>query len=141
LPATGGSVQADADAAVGANHDPPTNDNCYAAPPASDPDISREAGLYPPTKYPLPLDAANTGLSLLEMGMPGVLTPQQLKSQVQLDTMRVSLGRGGLHHMQDIMSWEQGDELDPTSIKGAVAEMAACLGPGLAASVVVNFGP
>jgi len=94
---------------------------------------------YPPPSHPVPVDAANSGLSLIELGMPGVLTLSELKSQVNLDHMKISLGRGGVHHVEDTVSWGDGSETDPTSIKGIIAEMAACLGPEMAESVVVDF--
>lgn len=106
---------------------------------ASPPEDAATRDPYPPPLHPVPVEAANSGLSLIELGMPGVLTLSELKSQVDLDHMRISLGRGGVHHMQDIVSWDEGSETDSTSIKGIIAEMAACLGPDLAQSVVVDF--
>lgn len=44
--------------------------------------------------HPLPLDAMNSGLSLLKLGMPGVLSLDQLKEEVDLDTMKVHPGQG-----------------------------------------------
>jgi len=110
------------------------------APPSSNALSEVDADLYPRPRYPIPADAADAGLSLLEIGMPGVLSPLQVESQIDLDTMRVTLGRGGLHQMEDIVSWHQGGELDPTSIKGVVAELAACLGPELSETIIVDFG-
>lgn len=126
---------AESGASLAANGETPV----ATAPATSDTTGEADIDPYPKPRYPIPADAANAGLSLLSIGMPGVLSPVQVKSQIDLDTMRVTLGRGGLHQMEDIVSWNQGDELDPTSIKGVVAELAACLGPDLAETVIVDF--
>lgn len=47
--------------------------------------------------HPLPLQAMNSGLSLLQMGMPGVLTPARLKEEVNLDEMKIHFGQGRVH--------------------------------------------
>ena len=86
------------------------------------------------------MDAANSSLSLLELGMPGVLSLTQLQQQIDLDDVKISLGRGGIHHTPDIVSWNDGSETDASSIKGVIAEFAACLGPELVEGVVVDFG-
>jgi arginine-tRNA-protein transferase len=110
-----------------------------------DPDLKpnstpSEKSPYPTPSYPIPVDAANSGLSLLELGMPGVLSHSQLKQQVDLDDVKISLGRGGVHCTTDIVSWHDGSETDSASIKGVIAEFAACLGPELLEGVVVDFG-
>lgn len=116
-----------------------------AAPDAETPDPnakpnSAEKSIYPTPSHPIPVDAANSTLSLLELGMPGVLSHAQLKQQVDLDSVKISLGRGGVHRTTDIVSWPDGSETDSASIKGVIAEFAACLGPELMEGVVVDFG-
>jgi len=91
-------------------------------------------------RYPIPLDAVSAGLSLIELGMPGVMSLPDLRSQVDLDRMRISLGRQGVHEMQDLVSWHAGSETEPTSIKGIMAEMAAAAGPIIAKEVIVDLG-
>jgi arginyl-tRNA---protein transferase len=98
-----------------------------------------EDSIYPTPSHPVPVDAAKSSLSILELGMPGVLSYAQLQQQIDLDTVKISLGRGGVHCTTDIVSWHDGSETDPASIKGAVAEFAACLGPELVEGVVVDF--
>ena len=95
--------------------------------------------LYPPPKFPIPAEAANSYLSLLELGMPGTLSLQQLQESVDLDDVRISLGKGGIHRTVDIVTWEDGNELDSGSVKGVIAEFAACLGPELVKGIVVDF--
>lgn len=98
-----------------------------------------QATVYPPPSHPVPVEAANSGLSLLELGMPGVLPLGQLQQEVDLNDMRIHLGRGGVHRTADIVSWEDSSETDHGSLKGVIAEFAACLGPELARKVVVDF--
>jgi arginine-tRNA-protein transferase len=99
-----------------------------------------ETSPYPTPSHPIPVDAANSSLSLLELGMPGVLSLAQLDQQIDLDDVKISLGRGGIHRTPDIVSWHDGSETDAASIKGVIAEFAACLGPELVEGVVVDFG-
>ena len=99
-----------------------------------------ETSLYPTPSHPIPVDAANSSLSLLELGMPGVLPITKLRQQIDLDDVKISLGRGGIHRTPDIVSWHDGSETDAASIKGVIAEFAACIGPELVEGVVVDFG-
>jgi arginine-tRNA-protein transferase len=69
-----------------------------------------------------------------------VLSHSQLQQEVDLDDVKISLGRGGVHRTTDIVSWHDGSETDSASIKGVIAEFAACLGPELLEGVVVDFG-
>ncbi|KAK0316646.1 Arginyl-tRNA--protein transferase 1 [Friedmanniomyces endolithicus] len=94
------------------------------------------------TRHPTPLAASRSKLSLLELGMPGVLTLSQLRATVDLDSMKLRLsGRAGsnVHEMREIVSWDDGSEVDPASIKGQVAEFAAAVGAEVAGSVVLDF--
>lgn len=95
--------------------------------------------LYPTPKFPIPAEAANSHLSLLELGMPGTLSLQQLEESVDLDDVRISLGKGGIHRTVDIVTWDDGTELDSGSVKGVIAEFAACVGPELVKGIVVDF--
>ena len=91
-------------------------------------------------KHPIPLEASFSGLSLLELGMPGLTPLPELRQQVDLDTMKVYLGpRVGVHEMQDIVSWLSGAETENGSIKGAIAEYASAVGPEIAKEVVCDF--
>ncbi|KAK4540644.1 hypothetical protein LTR36_008975 [Oleoguttula mirabilis] len=90
-------------------------------------------------RHPVPVDAFNSGLSLLELGMPGVLSLDELRAEVDLETMKVYLGQGGIHEMQDIVSWRDGNETNTKSIKGTIAEFAAAAGPAIASGIVCDF--
>jgi arginine-tRNA-protein transferase len=101
-----------------------------------------------------PITAANSDLSLLTLGMPGVLTPAQLREQVDLDAMRVSIGSGHIVRVDRLVAWErqrdvtregleneEDDELvDKGTLKGLFAEFAAAVGPRVAREGVVDFG-
>lgn len=102
--------------------------------------VPDEDALYPTPLHPTPTAATASGLSLLELGMPGVLALADLREQVDLDDVKIYLGRGGVHRTRDIVSWQEGCETDAGSIKGVMAEFAACLGGRLAREVVVDFG-
>lgn len=91
-------------------------------------------------KHPVPLEASSSGLSLLELGMPGLTPLPELHRQVDLDTMKVYLGqRVGVHEMKDIVSWHSGGEKESGSIKGAIAEYASAVGPEIAKEVACDF--
>ncbi|EMC96642.1 hypothetical protein BAUCODRAFT_122625 [Baudoinia panamericana UAMH 10762] len=89
--------------------------------------------------HPVPTEAYMSGLSLLELGMPGTLEVSELHNKVDLDSIRVYLGRNNTHEMQDLVQWETGAETDKTTVKGVIAEFAACIGPDVAKDVLVDF--
>ncbi|KAI9712759.1 MAG: Arginyl-tRNA--protein transferase 1 [Bogoriella megaspora] len=86
-----------------------------------------------------PEEAADSEKSLLELRMPGVLTAEEVEAQVDLDHMKIQIGRRRVD-AEDIVSWEEGSLTDPQSIKGIVAEFAACIGSRLTSHVVMKFG-
>ncbi|EME49655.1 hypothetical protein DOTSEDRAFT_143846 [Dothistroma septosporum NZE10] len=90
--------------------------------------------------HPTPTDAMSSGLSLLQLGMPGVLSLEQLRRRVELDNMKVHLGRGSVHRIQNISTWESGSDLDHSSLRGIFAELAAVLGPDVAKEAIIDFG-
>lgn len=92
------------------------------------------------TLHPSPLLATTSGLSLLSLKMPGALSLETVLAEFSLDEMKVTLGRSAIHEMQDIVSWTQGDVTDNSSIRGIMAELAACIGPKLASEIVVDLG-
>jgi len=89
--------------------------------------------------YPSPVDAVLAGLSLLDLGMPGVMSLAELRAQVDLDSMRITLGRQGVHEMQDLVSWHAGCETEPASIMGIMAELASAAGPVIAREIIVDL--
>nr|POE96426.1 arginyl-trna--protein transferase 1 [Quercus suber] len=89
--------------------------------------------------FPNPVEAFASNLSLLDLGMPGVMTLDQVKRDIDLDNMQVSVGRGNVHRMQEMVSWHAGSETDGTSFKGIIAEFAAAVGSKMAREIVVDL--
>lgn len=109
--------------------------------------------------YPSPVDAMQTGLSLLQIGMPGIMSLKEIREHVNLGNMRVRVGGGrvmqvqvsevlpdtqqscpSLTLLQQSMSpWASGSELDGRSFKGLFAEFAAVVGPVIAREGVLEF--
>lgn len=59
-----------------------------------DPDAEMEDAIL----HPSPLEAMDSGLSLLELGMPGVLSLERVKEECDLDAMKIHPGQGKVHH-------------------------------------------
>jgi len=92
--------------------------------------------------YATPKAAASSNLSLLTFGFAGSTPLPTLLSTVNLGATPLLLKQGGkqmLVQLENLVSWEEGDYLDPNSIKGVVAELAACLGVDVAAEMGVDF--
>jgi arginine-tRNA-protein transferase len=66
-------------------------------------------------------------LSLFDIHMPGVLTADQVLTQLDLDHWLL-LVHGSFVHMSDLVAWEDADLRNAQSIKGIVGELAAVLG-------------
>lgn len=89
--------------------------------------------------HPTALEANQSGLSVLELGMPGAILLEELEDVVNIDEMKVTLGRGGIHRMRHLVAWEEGSLTDATTLKGIIAEFAACVGPVVAEECVLDF--
>ncbi|EKG17935.1 Arginine-tRNA-protein transferase [Macrophomina phaseolina MS6] len=88
----------------------------------------------------LAVSAVDEGLSLLELGVPGVMGPEELVEQVNLDRIKIAIPRAGLiANMEDLVTWDKGAVTDKGSLKGYIAEMAACVGPEVAREMVVQL--
>ena len=66
-------------------------------------------------------------LSLFTIGMPGVLTAEEVLSQMDLDHWLL-LVHGTFVHMEDLVGWEDAQITDAQSVKGIVGELVAVLG-------------
>lgn len=91
------------------------------------------------TEYPHPVAAMNSGLSVLDLHVPGALTVEQMRDEIDLDDAKIVLGQGSMHRMRDIVSWFEGSLTDSESIMGMMAELAACLGPKVTMEGVVDL--
>ncbi|KAK4506957.1 hypothetical protein PRZ48_000690 [Zasmidium cellare] len=89
--------------------------------------------------HPSSLEAMKSGLSLLQLGMPGTLSLDEVKDLVDLDSMRVRIGGGHITEMRNIATWTSGSELEPRSLKGIFAEFAAAVGPVIAKEGILDF--
>ncbi|KAK8428124.1 arginine-tRNA-protein transferase [Phyllosticta citricarpa] len=87
--------------------------------------------------------AVDEGMSVLELGVPGVLNARELQEQVNLDEMKLLIPRPGQTNLvvktQDLVMWDQGSLTDNHSIKGVFAEMAAAVGPVVAREMVIKL--
>ncbi|EEH23067.2 hypothetical protein PABG_05278 [Paracoccidioides brasiliensis Pb03] len=78
-------------------------------------------------------------MSLFDIHMPGVLTLKEVEEQIDLDHWQLFV-HGVLVEMIDLVPWDKSDIMNPQSIKGIVAELAAALGPEVVKdSAVVLF--
>ncbi|KAI5309067.1 Arginyl-tRNA--protein transferase 1, partial [Ascosphaera atra] len=78
--------------------------------------------------------------SLFEIGMPGVLTKEEVEKTVDLDQWQLMVpDQGTLVEMCDLVKWETSDIGNPQSVKGMVGELAAVLGREVVKKTVVNL--
>lgn len=89
--------------------------------------------------HPTALEAQESGFSVLKLGMPGTVPLATLEEEINLDEMKVTLGKGGVHRMRHLVSWHDGSVTDGTTLKGIMAEFAACVGPVVAEECVLDF--
>lgn len=92
--------------------------------------------------FPLPADASAAvegGTSLFGLEIPGVLTAEEIVEKVDINRISMELRGGLVVQMEDLVAWEDGDILDPRSLKGFIAEFAACVGPKVAKTMVVRL--
>ncbi|KAF2141222.1 uncharacterized protein K452DRAFT_318885 [Aplosporella prunicola CBS 121167] len=84
--------------------------------------------------------AADEGVSILDLGMPGVPSPSELLEKFDLDNIQMAVPQAGLIvKMTDLVAWEQGAVTDKRSLKGHISELVACVGPEVAGEMVVKL--
>ncbi|KAL2351855.1 arginine-tRNA-protein transferase [Cryomyces antarcticus] len=86
-----------------------------------------------------PAEAADSGLSLFDLTMPGMMTANEVMEHIDLDHMSLEI-RGAVHRMEQLVSWQEGSLTDSKSLKGIVAELAACVGPDVSREITIKFG-
>ncbi|KAG8626640.1 hypothetical protein KVT40_005585 [Elsinoe batatas] len=88
-----------------------------------------------------PAAAASSGQSLFKLRVPGVMSEQELSNGTNLDMIHVSLGQGREVPIGLLQSWHDDPDITrPDTLKGVIAEMAACVGPEVAERMAVDFG-
>jgi arginyl-tRNA---protein transferase len=80
----------------------------------------------------------NPDAPLFSRKMPGILTKEQLRTEVDLDHIKLRI-RGEEAQTCDLMSWDDGDVEDLASMKGIIGELASAVGLQLAQDMVVSF--
>ncbi|GAM84452.1 hypothetical protein ANO11243_024480 [Dothideomycetidae sp. 11243] len=93
-----------------------------------------------PWKYRSASEASDSRQSLFKIRMPGVPPATQLQREIDLDTICVSLGKSMTYRTQDLVSWDEDPDISHSTLRGAIAELAACVGPEVAKSMAVDFG-
>lgn len=112
--------------------------------------------VLPDVPFPTALEGGNAvqnGTSLFDLKVPGLMTPEEIEEQLDLGSMPICFGRKTAEAQvgnprrkvlgtnadlfQDLVSWETGDLRDPTTLKGVLGELVACLGPEAAWQVAV----
>jgi len=91
-------------------------------------------------KYLSPSEAATSGESLLSIRMPGIPKAEDVPHEIDLDSLQVHLGSGMTFETQNLMAWDdEPDITNSSSLKGIIAEFAACLGPEISKMVAIDF--
>lgn len=78
------------------------------------------------------IEVEASGRSILECGMPGVLTPDEVEQQVDLDDVNIKIPSGAsttITKTWNLVSWDDGSTTDSSTLKGIIAELAGCVGP------------
>ena len=109
----------------------PTDKSEVAMEIDSVPDEEDDSDGEPPLEDP--------GLPLFARTMPGILTRDQLLTEVDLDHVKLRI-HGETAETCDLVSWETTDMNTTFSIKGIIADLIAAIGPDLARDVIVKFG-
>ncbi|KAI4170367.1 MAG: hypothetical protein LQ343_004989 [Gyalolechia ehrenbergii] len=71
--------------------------------------------------------------------MPGLMSLEEVEDMIDLGKWTLKYGNM-LLHLEDLRDWATWDIHDPSSLKRAIAELAAALGPGLVSQLVLALG-
>lgn len=85
-------------------------------PVATDPDSDDDEGPVPEPNIPL-----------FSRGMPGIMTKDELLSEIDLDHIKLRV-RGTDAETCDLIGWDESPLESPYSVKGSLAELAAAVG-------------
>ncbi|PSN61196.1 arginine-tRNA-protein transferase 1 [Corynespora cassiicola Philippines] len=114
-------------------------------PPAADDDDDDDDQADNYSDYPHPTaagggDVVSDGTSLFDLRVPGLMTTEEIEEQLELGRQGIKVrGVPTPVEARRLVSWEDGDLRDSTSIKGIVGELVACVGAEVAKQVALDF--
>ena len=76
--------------------------------------------------------------SLFDVGMPGVMTTEEVLAQTNLGAWKLKLGAMILE-LQDLGDWEETEVTERHTVKGVAAELAATIGPQLVRETAIEW--
>lgn len=82
--------------------------------------------------------ARQSSIPLFEADMPGVMTADEVREQIDLGGWKLILGSRATV-LKTLVGWEESEMMDPHAIKGIVAEFAACIGPELVKETCIKI--
>ncbi|KAI4188857.1 MAG: hypothetical protein L6R41_001878 [Letrouitia leprolyta] len=77
--------------------------------------------------------------SALGSRMPGLMSLEEVEEKIDLGKWTLKFG-SMLVLLEDLRGWANWEIHDPSSLKGAIAELAAALGPALVSQLVLDLG-
>ncbi|MCJ1274838.1 Arginyl-tRNA--protein transferase 1 [Puttea exsequens] len=75
--------------------------------------------------------------SAFDAGMPGAMAIEELEHQVDLGRWKLKIGNM-IVPVEALEIWDDGD-IVPGTLKGVIAELAACIGPDLVRETILKF--
>ena len=78
------------------------------------------------------------GRSLFEINMPGVMSADEVREKVDLGSCKIAVG-AVVTELENLVGWEDSEITDTFSIKGLVAEFAACVGLELVRETCIKW--
>ncbi|KAL9045650.1 MAG: hypothetical protein Q9214_001339, partial [Letrouitia sp. 1 TL-2023] len=77
--------------------------------------------------------------SVFENRMPGVLSLEEVRRDIDLGQWRAKLGGDEIVHLKNLVFWEREDMADPGTLKNIIAQFGAALGPSLVQQLVLDL--
>ncbi len=82
--------------------------------------------------------AKKNSRSLFGVDMPGVMTADEVREKIDLGSWKVVVG-SVVAELKNLVGWEGSEMTDPYTIKGTVAEFAACIEPELVEETCIKW--
>lgn len=80
----------------------------------------------------------DASIPLFARSMPGILTRSQLKTDIDLDHIKLRI-RNHDAETCDLMAWEEESIENPQCLKGIIADLVSAVGPEVAREMIVTF--